>query len=150
MNLPDYFTNPPFVWFVIGIVLALLELAVPGLIIIFFAFGAILVSILSYFIDMDVAIQIMLFVIASVSSLVLLRKKLKTRFFLEGKNSSTSEDDEFTGQQVTVIEDILPNQNGKVEFKGANWKAKSDAPIKAGSTAQIIGKESICLIVKPI
>lgn len=150
MTLPDYFTNPPFVWFVVGIVLALLELVIPGLIIIFFAFGAILVSVLSYFIDIDVAMQIMLFVIASVSSLVLFRKKLKTRFFLEGKNSSSSEDDEFTGQQVKVIADIMPNQDGKVEFKGANWKAKSECPIKAGATAQIIGKESICLIVKPI
>jgi membrane protein implicated in regulation of membrane protease activity len=150
MSLPDLFNNASFVWFLVGLVFALLELVVPGVFIIFFAFGAWLISLLGFFGDIDIAVQIILFVIASVSGLVFLRKKLKSRFFHEKKNDSVLEDDEFIGQKVTVTEEILPAQNGKVEFKGAKWSAKSACNIKAGSVVEIIGQESICLIVKPL
>jgi len=149
MSIPDFFYNSSFIWFLLGLIFALLELVIPGFVIIFFAFGAWLISLISLFVDIDIAIQIISFVIASVSGLVLLRNKLKSRFFSEKQNDSSLQDNEFIGQKVVVIEDILPTKNGKVEFKGANWSAKSDYDSKAGSIVQVIGQESICLIVKP-
>lgn len=149
MNLSELFQNAPFAWFIIGLAFALLELAIPGFILIFFAFGAWLVALLSLFIDMDLAVQILIFAGASTVSLVLLRKRLRSRFFQEKTNETGELDDEFKGKKVLVIEDITPEKEGKVEFKGANWTAKSDTPISKGTTVEIVGKESICLIVKP-
>lgn len=147
MNLQDFFQNVPFVWFLIGLLFAVLELIIPGFVLIFFAFGAWLLALLGLFVDLDIALQIILFVLASLVSLVTLRKKLKSKFFQEGKETQ-SEDDEFTGQEVTVVETIVPGKGGKVEYKGVNWKAKSAVEIKEGMTARIIGKESINLIVE--
>lgn len=150
MKLPEIFYNAPFVWFLIGLILAVLEIIIPGFVIIFFAFGAWLVALLSLILDMGVAVQITLFITASVLSLVFLRKSLKSRFFSVGGDASNPEDDEFIGQQVLVTEDILPNMEGKVEFKGANWSARSETAVSKGSMVQVTGKESICLIVKPL
>lgn len=151
MSLSEFLSNLPLIWFLIGLAFILLELAVPGFILIFFGFGAWLIALLGLFVDIDLALQIILFVIASVTSLVLFRKKLKARFF-QSKNddSSASLDDEFIGKEAIVLVDILPNKTGKVEFKGTQWSAKSKSEIKAGNTAIISDKESICLIVEPL
>lgn len=150
MSLSDLFSNLPLVWFIIGLVFILVELIAPGFVLIFFGLGAWLIALLSLFVEVDLFLQIILFVVASVTSLVLLRKKIKARFFQENKNDSASLDDEFIGKEVLVIKDIAASMVGKVEFKGTSWNAKSDVDIKAGKTAIISNKESISLIVKPL
>lgn len=143
------FENTPLFWFIVGVVFALLELALPGLIVVFFALGAFVTAILSLFIDMGVTVQIIVFVSVSILSLIFLRKKIKSRFFQEQKEIDT-DDDDLIGHQVIVTKEISPSHDGKVEFKGAAWSAKSDDTIDKGETVQIIGKDSIKLIVKPI
>ena len=143
MNLPEIFHNAPFVWFLIGLAFALLELAIPGLILIFFAFGAFIVSLICLVADVSVAVQIIIFVVISVASLLLFRKRLQSRFFKK-------KDDEFAGQHVTVIKKMSALKEGKVEYKGTIWTAKSDHELEEGEVAEITGKESIKLIVKPI
>ena len=151
MTFSELFSNLPLIWFLIGLAFVLLELMVPGFVLIFFAFGAWLMALLGLIIDISLTLQILLFVVASVTSLIFLRKKLKARFF-QSKNddSSASLDDEFIGKETVVLSAILPNKTGKVEFKGTQWTAKSKSEIKAGNTAIIVDKESICLIVEPL
>ena len=151
MSLSEFLSNQPLIWFLIGLAFILLELAVPGFILIFFGFGAWLVAILGLIIDVSITLQILLFVVASVTSLILLRKKLKARFF-QSKNddSSASLDDEFIGKEALVLADISPNKTGRIEFKGTQWSARSKSELKAGDTAVISDKESICLIVEPL
>ncbi len=150
MDLSNFFSNLPLVWFLIGLTFVLLELVVPGFVLIFFGLGAWVVALLGLFIDIDVTLQIILFIISSITSLVLFRKKLKARFFQSDNNNSSSLDDEFIGREALVIIDILPNKPGKVEFKGTQWKAKANTELKAGETVVIYDKESICLIVKSL
>ena len=150
MSFPEIFNNAPFDWFLLGLLLAVLELIIPGFVIIFFAFGAWLLALITLVFDISLALQIILFVVASVSSLILLRKRLKSRFFREKVNASSNQDNEFIGKKVMVTEAISPGKNGKVEYKGANWSAKSDVEIGSGAMVEIVGQESICLIVKPI
>lgn len=150
MTLPDIFYNAPFMWFLLGLLFALLELAIPGFVLMFFALGAWLVALLGLVFDMELAVQIILFVLASSLSLVLLRKKLKSRFFREHDSKRSNQDNELLGQKVLVVEGISPSKRGKVEYKGANWAAKSDSHIEEGSSAEIIDQDSITLIVKPL
>ena len=107
MNLPDIFHNAPFVWFLIGIGFAILELIIPGLILIFFAFGAFVVSLIGLVVDISVAVQIIIFVAVSITSLLLFRKRLQSRFFKKKDDAFPNEDDEFAGQHVTVVKKIL-------------------------------------------
>lgn len=150
MKLSEIMQNAPFIWFIVGFVFALLELLIPGFVIAFFALGAWVTSLVCLALDINVTVQIILFVATSVGTLLLFRRKLKSRFFKAKKSEISDDDEEFIGQQVLVVEEITPEKNGKVELKGAKWTAKADVHIENGKTVKITGKESICLIVKPL
>jgi membrane protein implicated in regulation of membrane protease activity len=59
-------------------------------------------------------------------------------------------EDEYIGKIALAETAISPNENGKVEFKGASWDAKSDDYIIAGQKVEIIETKSILLIVKSV
>lgn len=144
----EFFT-PAVIWFLVGLVLLLLELAIPGLIIIFFGVGAWITSLcLLVFKDMGINPQLVIFLLSSIALLALLRKYLKKKFFGEKVEKEEVLEDEFIGKTALVKTAISPDHKGKVEFKGTLWGASSDEEIPEGVTVKIIDKESITLIVK--
>ena len=145
----EFLSNPSVIWLIVGFVLIILELIVPGLILLFFGVGAWIVALLTLFMDLNLNWQIVVFVITSGLSLALLRRYLQTKFFKTKDGKSDGLEDEFIGHVVSVIDEITPNNEGKVEFKGSPWKAKSEFKLVPGDKAEIIDKESITLIVKP-
>jgi membrane protein implicated in regulation of membrane protease activity len=57
--------------------------------------------------------------------------------------------DEFTGQRVVVLEEVIPNKmEGAVEFKGAKWRAVSDEHLKNGEIAIITSVDGITFRVR--
>jgi membrane protein implicated in regulation of membrane protease activity len=149
MNLQSLLT-PPVIWFLIGILLLLLELVIPGLFIIFFSAGAWITALISLLVPIGVNLQILIFTVSSVVAVITLRKYLKRRFFSRDENDPESLLEEFIGKKGLAETDISPEKPGKVSFKGTLWNAESDVPIPKGHSVEIIGKESIILKVKPI
>jgi len=144
--------NPVLVWFILGLVLAFLEFAVPGVILVFFGAGAWLVS-LTTFLGWTVSYesQLMLFVISSVILIVALRRWIQAKFtgHVSDVQDLKHNLDEFAGKSVKVLEDIKPDSmDGAVELKGARWQAVSDQSINAGETAEVVRVEGIKLHVK--
>lgn len=150
MDAFEFFKNPPVVWFLIGLIFALLELGLPGLIIIFFGIGAWITSLTSLVFDLSVGSQILIFVISSVLALIFLRKWFQRKFFQSKGNVSSDDDDELTGKRAKAQTAFNPGEVGKVELNGALWEATSDEPVSLGQMVEIINKKSIKLIVKPI
>ncbi len=142
------FAKPEVVWFIIGLVLALLEFLIPGLIVLFFGVGAWITAICYLLFEPGLNGQILIFIISSLLALFLLRKSLKKMFFKENPDREDTLEDEFIGRIAVVEETIHQDKPGKVEFKGTNWSAVSDETIKKGRRVKIIGKESIILRVK--
>jgi membrane protein implicated in regulation of membrane protease activity len=70
----DNFYNAPVIWIIAGFIFFLLEFAVPGLILFFFAIGAWIVGILSLFFDMSVNTQLLIFLGSTVLTILLFRK----------------------------------------------------------------------------
>ncbi|MBU1638019.1 NfeD family protein [bacterium] len=143
----------PLVWFIIALILMLLELAVPGVLLVFFGIGALVTSLLSWIgVLQSTTAELLVFLFVSVVSLLLLRKKMQRTF--RGKTKSVKdaelELDEFIGKTARVVEAINPSeQRGKVEFRGANWEAQADVPIEPGTAVEIISRKNLTLIVKP-
>jgi len=144
----DILSDPAVIWFLIGLGLLLLELALPGLVILFFGAGAWVTALVCAITDISLNWQIFIFLIASLFGLVLLRRYLKRRFF--GKSDQKIEDqlEEFIGKKAKAIDDFKDG-SGKVEFKGTRWSAVADAPVKKGDWVTILEKESLILTVKP-
>ncbi len=141
-------------WFLVGLILLLSELALPGLVIIFFGVGAWVTAILvGLGILPEFNGQLMVFLVSSILALVLFRKKGKNYF--EGRVSRewnpTASMEDVRGQRAVAINAIVPNaQNGKVEFHGTSWNADSDVPITQGQVVEIIEQNNLRLKVKPL
>ena len=152
--MPDQKTifNPTLIWFLLGLALIFLEFVVPGVILVFFGIGAWAVAVTTYFgLAASSQSQLLLFAVASILLLVVLRKWVKGKFYghVSAVQDLTKNMDEFSGQSVVVLQDVIPNKmEGAVEFKGARWRAVSDEHIKKSEMAIITGVDGITLNVR--
>lgn len=143
------FSRPEVVWFVIGLVLFLLELILPGFVIFFFAVGAWLTALLCLIADPGLNLQVIVFAVTSILSLVALRKIIQKKFFYSKDELSRDVEDEFSGREAVAISDFEPGKNGKVEFKGTQWTAESASAVREGDRVIIKEKENFKLFVEP-
>lgn len=152
MPEPKTIFNPTLLWFLLGLALILLEFVVPGVILVFFGIGAWAAAVTTYFgLTASFQSQLLVFAVASVLLLVVLRKWIKGKFYghVADVQDQTQNLDEFRGHSVVVLEDVIPNKMaGAVEFKGARWRADSDELIKKGEMALITGVDGIILKVR--
>lgn len=143
--------SPALLWFVAGLVLILLELALPVVVLVFFGLAA-WVTALALWLGWvnDVASAMILFAVASTVLLFGLRRLLKS--WLTGltvRGDEPADLEEFMGKAVPVIASIPPGGTGKVEFKGSQWNAQSTQALESGEIAIITGREGLCLFVRP-
>jgi membrane protein implicated in regulation of membrane protease activity len=143
------FERPELLWFLIGLILFLLELVVPGFIIFFFGVGAWVTALVCLIASPGANLQLIIFGVTSFLSLIALRKLIQKKFFYSKGNNSEAVEDEFTGKEGVAISDFGKSIKGKVEFKGTRWNAESESEIKEGQAVIIIKKESLVLKVEP-
>ena len=143
----DILSDPAVIWFLIGLGLLLLELVIPGLVILFFGVGAWVTALVCAITDINLNWQIFIFLIASLLGLVLLRKYLKKRFFNRTDKEIADQLEEFIGRKAKAIEDFKDG-TGKVEFKGTHWTATCADPVSKGDWVLIKSKDSLTLKVE--
>ncbi len=152
--MPENF-NPnqiAFIWLVFGIVLTLLELILPGLVVVFLGLGAILVGLAVWFgwIESFMSMFVAWFILSIV--LVLGLRQFFARF-ADGESSvdSLDEDGDAFGETVRVIETIAAGaEGGRIEFRGSSWPAYcADFTIEKGSFAKILVRDNARWIVEP-
>jgi membrane protein implicated in regulation of membrane protease activity len=120
----------------------------PGFFIFFFGVGACVTAIVCLIGNPGINLQIIIFLVVSVSSLLAFRKVLKRALFFADDEKSKSIEDEFTGKEAVAITDFDSSNRGKVEFKGTSWNAETNVPIKTGQIVKIIDKEGFTLKVE--
>ncbi|MBC8452445.1 MAG: NfeD family protein [Spirochaetes bacterium] len=146
----DLLTNPVFLWLIAAVILLILEFVIPGVLVVFFSFGAFVLMLITWILpNIPLNIQLIIFLIVSVLSLVLLRRKLK-KVFHGRKSGSVKEDetDEIVGKTVTVTVDITPKSSGRISLNGTEWSAESAEECKKGERVIITGRESLKVTVK--
>jgi inner membrane protein len=147
--ITNILSRPELLWFILGLILFLLELVIPGFFIFFFGLGAWVTALVCLVAEPGTNLQIIIFALVSVISLVALRKIIQKKFFYSKGKESEEVEDEFTGKEAVAINEFGQDHIGKVEFKGTTWKAESKSPVKNGDRVIIIGKENFKLIVEP-
>ncbi len=143
--------QPWIIWFVIGLILIGSEFFLPGVILVFFGLAAWIVSgICLIGLADSPALQLILFAGASLVLTGTLRRvlmlKLNGGLALPG---SSDQQDEFVGKPVTILTDFEnPGALGKVEFKGAEWKARAEEALHPGDPAEIAAVDGITLTIR--
>jgi len=143
------YLKPELIWFVIGIVMFVIEFTAPGLIFMFFGIGAWTAAVICFFMDISLAAQILIFLVMSLVCLAVLRKRFKGIFI--GESRDVGQDVvSYVGQKVRVKERIVPNYPGKVEMSGTLWSADADTTIEPDTMVEVTGRSGLVLKVKPI
>ncbi|NLT22235.1 MAG: NfeD family protein [Syntrophorhabdus sp.] len=144
--------KPEVIWFLVGLVLMLLEFVLPGFVVFFFGVGAWIVALICLFTDISVNVQLIIFLVASVLLLASLRKWMRGVFVGYKKYGRTDDDNmsPFTGEKAVVTRRIDPVMGGKVELHGTSWNAETDGdePVEEGVAVEITGKDGLTLKVK--
>ncbi len=150
MELLDFVSKAPIIWFLIGLAFLLLEFFLPGLIVLFFGFGAWITAICTFIFDLGLNAQLVVFISTSILSLIFLRKYFKRIFVGKDEKAVDEVLEEIVGKTVIAESDFEKGRKGKVTFKGAIWEALSETDIKKGDQLKITGKESIVLKVEAL
>lgn len=138
------------VWFLVGLMLLLGELVLPGLVLIFFGLGAWVTALCCLFFDIGLNLQLGIFLASSLLSLVLLRKAIREKYMNSRQGPSGNLEDDYIGQTVTALHDFGANTPGKVSFRGSDWDAICATAVTKGQILVITGFKSIRLIVEPL
>ena len=138
--------NPEYVWLSLAALLALAELFVPGVFLIWVAAAAAVTGILSLFIDLTVAGQLTTFGVATIAAVLGGR-----RWYLT--NAVTSEDPllnnkaaRLIGTTVTVVSPVNAT-SGRVKVGDGEWSARGPA-LEKGETARIVDVANGTLILE--
>src|SRR4029453_7325101 len=137
-------------WLVIGLVLAVAELAsAGGFYVIFFGVGAIIVGLLAGVgRGGPVWVQLLLFAGISLASLALFRKRLLKSFQPDPQAPSI---DTLVGEIGIASGDIGPGGVGQVELRGPSWSARNNAEVGVGrgTRCRVVRVEGLTLHIVP-
>ncbi len=140
-------------WLILGVALLLLELMVPGLVVVFLGVAALLVALLLYMgiVSTWTGALSSFFILAIV--LVLTLRHFFARYASsDSKTGSLDEDADAFGMVVEVLKASNDNGNrGRIMFRGTTWEAESfGGPLKEGGKARLLKRESLLWIVEPV
>ena len=128
------------------------EMVVPGFILIFFAAGCWISGLTVWLIPVSLSTQITVFILSSLALLFSLRKySLKT---FRGSEHNVIDDhyaDSTIGKTAVVTKTISPNLPGEIKILGSFWRATSDFVIEKGQSVVVLKKDDdgLTFIVKP-
>ena len=138
----------PVLWLVAMVVLLVVEAAVPGLVSIWFALGA-LAALISSLFHAPVWLQLVWFLLVSVVSLILTRPLVKK--YVNSRTTPTNAD-MVIGKDAIVTE-AIDNLRGKgaVLLEGKTWTARmadETQTAEAGKKVRVLRIEGVKLIVE--
>ncbi len=146
--------EPEVVWILAGILLIVAEFVVPGLIVIFFGFSALVVGLLIWAgMPGGGALPFLVFSGVSIGSLLLLRKQFKSWFVGRSMGVQiTGVDDDFVGHEAVVVSGFSPSQadSGRVAYRGTQWDARAvdGEAFQTGDPVKIVSRKGPVLIVE--
>lgn len=125
-------------WIAGGILLTLMELAVPAFFLVWFGLGAILVGIIMLLLPISLAGQFTLWAVASSAMVLLWFRVVKN----PDRTKAGISKEAFLGETGMITKEVSELSKGEIRFQkpilgSETWPVISDETIKAGERAQI-------------
>jgi inner membrane protein len=138
-------------WAVLGLLLAAAELVTPGgFFVIFFGLGGLVVALLAALGLVDALwLQILLFSVFSVASLLLFRNPLLR--WMARHTPPPVKVDTLVGESAVATAAIEAGGMGRAELRGASWSARNDAAqrIEAGTRCRVTRVDGLVIWIQP-
>ena len=139
------------VWLIVALVLIGLEVVTLTFVAFYPALGALAAGVAAL-LGTGVGIQVVVFAVVSVATLLLTRKPLRRMMRntpLVGSNADT-----VIGKRAVVIVaiDEGPGQRGQVRVGTEHWSARAEdeRPIAEGATVEVSRIDGVALVVRPV
>ncbi len=142
--------SPGLIWLIIGVILFILEMAVPGFILFFFGIAAWITALGSYFFDWNITIQLSVFLVASLASLFGLRRLVQKTFMGDSKEDGRDTIMAEGGEKCTVTVAIHPPAEGQVKFGGTFWRASAEEDCEKDEIVIIRKQDDLLITVKKL
>ena len=149
MSLPAPLDSlaPHWWWLIAGALLAILEIFLPGIFLIWIAAAAGLTGIVLLFVPLTFPVQAVLFVLLAFAAVFAGRLWYKRNPVPTSDPNLNARAARLIGQRVTV-ESAIENGKGRVRVGDGVWNARGpDSP--AGSAVVVVAADGTCLTVEP-
>ena len=138
------------IWLALFVAMLAVEALGPALVSVWFAFGALVALIVSFIPEVAWWVEVVIFVVISLATLLALRPVLR-RYFK--RNNYNTNIDSFTGKRGYVIEDITYLKPGAVKIGDVSWTAipvERDQKILENEVIEVVAVNGNKLIVKKV
>ena len=138
------------IWLALFVVMLVVEASGPALVSVWFAFGALIALLVSFIPEVQWWIEVIVFVVISITTLLALRPVIK-RYIKRNKINTNV--DSFAGKRGYVIEDITYLKPGAVKIGDVSWTAipvNTDETILENEIIEVVTVKGNKLIVKKV
>jgi len=134
-------------WLILAVVMIILEMLVPGAYFLWMGVSAIFVGALMYvFPEMVFLIQILIFAVLSVISVVMYKSYRKRNPIVTDEPALNRRGEQYIGRTFTLEEPIV-NGEGRIKVDDSTWKI-SGVDMEAGASVRVVATEGTTLIVE--
>jgi membrane protein implicated in regulation of membrane protease activity len=138
--------EPHWLWLSLGLVLAIGEMTIPGVFLIWMAGAALATGVVTWFLPIGLLAQVMLFAVLSIVAVFAARNWL-IQNPIESADPDMNDRGARSLGQVVVVTQVIENGEGRVKLGDSEWLARGpDA--EPGTRMRISGNEGAVLKVE--
>ena len=137
-----------WVWLTLGLVLAGLELMVPGVYLIWLAVAAIITGVLTLMLDLSLPLQVIDFVFLSLIVAFSAKRILRDKPIESSDPLMNRRGARLVGETALVVQ-AIEHGSGRVKLGDSEWIARGPN-VAAGERVRITGSEGAILLVEPV
>ncbi|HYD23441.1 MAG TPA: NfeD family protein [Croceibacterium sp.] len=137
-----------WVWLTLGLVLAGLEMLVPGVYLIWLALAAIVTGVLTLALDMSLPMQVIDFVFLSLILAFSARRFLRDRPIESADPLMNRRGARLVGETALVVQ-AIEHGSGRVRLGDSEWIARGPN-VASGERVRVSGSEGAILLVEPL
>lgn len=138
--------DPHWIWFAIGLVLAALEMAIPGVFLIWMAGAALITGAITWMVPIGLPLQIVIFAVLAIVAVFSGKRYLSAHPVEPADPKMNDRGAQAVGEMV-VVTHAIDGGRGRVRLGDSEWLAKGpDA--EPGSRMRVAGHDGVVLIVE--
>lgn len=139
---------PYWVWLTLGLVLAGVEMLIPGVYMIWLAAAAIITGVLTATLDLSLPLQVVNFVALSLIIAFSARRFLRDKPIESQDPLMNRRGARLVGQTATVVQ-AIEHGSGRVKLGDSEWIAQGPN-VAAGERVRVSGSDGAILLVEPL